>query len=181
VEQRRHSVCSADPVTPTDCDHGFAAFGDGLIRHERLALIMALRLRRWGRVGRRFRLVGRRLWRRLRRGVILRRRRDNDQRRRKILAGGGKRRADGDQRKRSSKSNGVRLHRRVSCLRFARRAARPTDAPARGGNPIWSRLTNSPIRVARCTSTRRLALQLGLDDFRRRRGAIPGRSLPYSA
>jgi hypothetical protein len=136
-----------------------AAFGDGLIRHECLALIMSRWLRRWGRVGRRF-LFGRRgLW--LRRWprcrVVLRRRRDDDQRRRKILGVRRKRRGKRDQRKRGSASNGVRLHGRVSCLRFARGAARPIDARARGGNPIWSRPNPSPNRVARCASERRFA------------------------
>jgi hypothetical protein len=135
-----------------------AAFGDGLIRHECLALIMPRRLRRWGRVGRRS-LFGRRrgLRRWPRRGVVLRRRRDNDQRRRKILGGRRKRRGKREQRKRGSASNGVRLHGRVSCLRFARGAARPIDARARGGNPIWSRPNPSPNRVARCASERRFA------------------------
>jgi hypothetical protein len=119
---------------------------------------MSRRLRRWGRLGRGFRLVGGRLWCRLRRGVILRRRRDDDHHRRKILGGRRKRRANGDQRKRSNKSNGVRLHRSVSCSRFARRAARPTDALARGENPIWSRPpTQFAVRGARCASERRLA------------------------
>jgi hypothetical protein len=109
---------------------------------------MPCRLRRWGRVGRRFRPLGRRLWRRLRRGVILRRRRDNDQRRRKILGGRRSRRSKRDQRQRGSTSNGVRLHGRVSCVRFARGTARPARAPARGENPIWSALANSPIRAS---------------------------------
>ena len=40
VEQRRHSIRPADPVAPRDCDDGSAAFSDGLIWHEGLALIM---------------------------------------------------------------------------------------------------------------------------------------------
>ena len=134
-----------------------AAFGDGLIRHECLALIMSRRLRRWERVGRwsRFGRRGPRRWPRC--GVVLRRRRDDDQRRRKILGVRRKRRGKGEQRKRGSASNGVRLHGRVSCLRFARGAARPIDARARGGNPIWSRPNPSPNRVARCASERRFA------------------------
>jgi hypothetical protein len=113
VEQRRHSVRSADPVALGDCNHGFAAFGDGLIRHECLALIMPRRLRRWGRFGRRSRLGRLRLRRWPRCGVVLRRRRDDDQRRRKILGSRRKRRGKGDERKRSGTSNGACPHGRV--------------------------------------------------------------------
>lgn len=154
MEQRRHSVRSAGPV------ERLGHFDRRrrrllLVRDERPASIITLRpVRRSGVSG--LRLVGRRLWRRLRRGVILRRRRDDDHHRRKILAGGGKRRANDEQRKRSGKSNEVRLHRHVSCLQFTRRAARPTDARARGRNPICSRPTPSAYRVARCASERRI-------------------------
>src|ERR1700733_9534692 len=87
-----------------------AAFGDGLIRHECLALIMSRRLRRWGRVGGWSRFGRLRLRRWPRCGIVLRRRRDDDQRRRKILGGRRKRRGKGDERKRGGTSNGVRLH-----------------------------------------------------------------------
>jgi hypothetical protein len=143
--------------SPTRLRSWIGAVGASLVRHERLALVMPWRSCRRGRVGRRFRLVRQRLWRRLRRGVILRRRRDDNHHRRKILAGGGKRRANGDQRKRSGKSNDVRLHRHVSCLGFSRRAARPIDARAAEEIPSGAAPTHSPIRAASCASERRLA------------------------
>ncbi len=122
---------------------------------------------------RRLRFVGLRLRRWPWRGVILRRRRDDDQRRRKILGGRGSRRSKADQRQRGSTSNGVRLHGRVSCVRFARGAARPARAPARGENPIWSALANSPIRAVRCASDCRLA-----DLIPRLGGLIPAPHVP---
>jgi hypothetical protein len=73
------------------------------------------------------------------------------------LGGRRSRRSKRDQRKRSSTSNRVRLHGRVSCVRFARGTARPARAPALGENPIWSALANSPIRAVRYASDCRLA------------------------
>ena len=138
-----------------------AAFGDGLIRHECLALIMSRWLRRWGRVGCGS-LFGR-LWLGLwlrrwpRRRVVLRRRRDDDQRRRKILGVRRKRRGKGDERKRGGTSNGVRLHGRDSCPRFARGVARPTTCEPAEEIPSGAAPTHSPNRVARCASERRFA------------------------
>jgi hypothetical protein len=137
---------------------------------------------RWGRVSRWFRLVGRRLRRGLRRGVVLRRRRDDDHHRGKILGGRRKRRRKRDERETRGKPNGVCLHGRVPCLRFARGAARPTDARAREENPIWSRhpirLLSLPVAhlsadLPAWTAARRF-LRIALKD---RRGAF----LPYPA
>ena len=83
-----------------------------LVGHERPALVVP----RWARRGLRrrvgrLRFVGRRLWSRLRQGVVLRRRRDDDNR---IIAEnlgtGGKRCTQGEQRNPCGQSNVVDLH-----------------------------------------------------------------------
>jgi hypothetical protein len=71
------------------------------------------------------------------------------------LGGGGKWRSESDERKPDGKSNSVGLHGRDPYLRFARVAARPIGAQARGKNLIWSR--HYLIRLFVSPAARRVA------------------------
>ena len=102
--------------------------------------------RRW------LRLVGRRLGRGLRRGVILRRRRDDDQHGGKYWRGGRKRRAKATSASPAANRTALAfMDAFLVCDLLVARRDLPAREPA-GKIPSGAALANSPIRVAACAS-----------------------------